>query len=286
MFKQRALSLLAVAAIAGCTSKENKSTDSAIATPAATAVPNVVNVTAKDFAFDAPDSIPAGVTTFRLTNQGPNIHHLQLLKFEEGKTLADFQAAMKVPGPPPKWVVAAGGPTPPPTGETATATLAIEPGNYAMVCFVDTPDHVPHIMKGMARALTVTAPAPNAATAPELNADVTMTLADYSFTASTPLTAGKHIIRVDNSATQPHEIAIFQLAPGKTLGDIAAWGKDFKGELPGKFVGGMAAIDPKRHGFVEVDLPAGDYALLCFVPDAKDGKPHLMHGMAQQIKVS
>lgn len=30
----------------------------------------------------------------------------------------------------------------------------------------------------------------------------------------------------------------------------------------------------------------GDYGLICFVPDAKDGKPHLVHGMVKTIKVS
>lgn len=30
----------------------------------------------------------------------------------------------------------------------------------------------------------------------------------------------------------------------------------------------------------------GDYGLMCFVADAKDGKPHLVHGMVKTIKVS
>ena len=34
-----------------------------------------------------------------------------------------------------------------------------------------------------------------------------------------------------------------------------------------------------------VDLPAGDYALLCFVPDMKDGKAHYIHGMSKRIKI-
>jgi len=33
------------------------------------------------------------------------------------------------------------------------------------------------------------------------------------------------------------------------------------------------------------DLAAGDYGFICFVPDAKDGKPHMMHGMMQQFAV-
>jgi hypothetical protein len=34
-----------------------------------------------------------------------------------------------------------------------------------------------------------------------------------------------------------------------------------------------------------VDLASGNYGLICFVPDAKDGKPHLAHGMMQDFKV-
>jgi hypothetical protein len=48
----------------------------------------------------------------------------------------------------------------------------------------------------------------------------------------------------------------------------------------------VAFIVPGRHAILDVDLAPGEYALVCFVPDAKDGKPHFMHGMATQIKVS
>jgi hypothetical protein len=34
-----------------------------------------------------------------------------------------------------------------------------------------------------------------------------------------------------------------------------------------------------------VDLPAGEYGIICFDPDAKDGKPHLAHGMIKQLSV-
>jgi uncharacterized cupredoxin-like copper-binding protein len=51
-------------------------------------------------------------------------------------------------------------------------------------------------------------------------------------------------------------------------------------------MGGVTAIASNDHGTFSVDLPAGDYGLICFVPDAKDGKPHLAHGMTKEIKVS
>ena len=48
----------------------------------------------------------------------------------------------------------------------------------------------------------------------------------------------------------------------------------------------MSGIMPGAHVFVEVDLPPGEYGLLCFLPDAKDGKPHFLHGMARSTTVS
>jgi len=260
------------------------STQASASATASGAAPNVVTVTAKDFAFDAPAQIPAGVTTFKLVNQGQQIHHLQILKFEQGKTLADYQKALKAGGPPPAWAVEVGGPNAPAPGGTFSATLNLDPGSYAFACFVDTPDHVPHIMKGMSQAFTVT-PATGTA-APEPTPDVTLTLSDYTFTLSKELTAGMHTIRIENTATQPHEVEIVRLDSGKTVDDVLMWAKDYKGPPPGQPIGGMAGIAPGRHGYFVVDLPPGDYGMICFYPDMKDGKPHFMHGMKKQFKIS
>jgi uncharacterized cupredoxin-like copper-binding protein len=35
-----------------------------------------------------------------------------------------------------------------------------------------------------------------------------------------------------------------------------------------------------------VDLTPGNYAFICFLPDAKDGKPHALHGMTKQFTIS
>src|SRR5256884_1184321 len=37
--------------------------------------PSLVTITATDYAFGVPDTIPAGLTTFRLVNQGKELHH-------------------------------------------------------------------------------------------------------------------------------------------------------------------------------------------------------------------
>jgi hypothetical protein len=49
--------------------------------------------------------------------------------------------------------------------------------------------------------------------------------------------------------------------------------------------GGLAVIDSGTSAVLAADLSPGDYGLICFMPDTKDGKPHFMHGMMSQIKV-
>jgi hypothetical protein len=274
-----------VLALAACAQNEAPAGDTtASAAPAAAAAPNMVTFTAKEFSFEGPDTIPAGLTMFHLNAAGQELHHLQLIKLEEGKTYADLEAAMKAKGPPPAWMHVYGGVNPPPPGGMAIATQTMEPGNYAVVCFVEGPDHVPHLAKGMMKPLTVAA-TPNA-NRTEPTADVTMTLNDYSFTLSKPLAAGRQMIKVENAASQPHEIVLIQLAPGKTIQDVAKWVADMKGPPPGKPIGGIPGFMKGKNTYFEVSLEPGDYGMICFVPDAKDGKPHFEHGMMQQIKVS
>jgi hypothetical protein len=201
---------------------------------------------------------------------------------EDGKTANDFFAALKS-GPFPTWASMAGGPNPPEAGDTAIATLMMEPGNYVMLCFVPSADGVPHVMKGMATPLTVSGA--SVTSRPEPRADVVMKLVDFDFELSQPLEAGRQTIRVENTGKQPHEVAIVQMKPGKTPHDYAKWGEKPIGPPPGTIYGGVSGIMPGSHAFVDVDLPAGEYGLLCFVPDAKDGKPHFVHGMAKVVKV-
>ena len=117
-------------------------------------------------------------------------------------------------------------------------------------------------------------------------ADVTITLADYSFTPSVPLTAGRHVIKLVNGAQQTHELVLVKLAPGKTPQDLLQWVEKQEGPPPGEPIGGATGIGPGGTQLMPVDLTPGEYGLFCFVPDATDGKPHFMHGMVQQITIN
>lgn len=249
--------------------------------------PAEVTIVAKDFAFEAPDTISGGVVSLKLVNQGTTYHHVQLLRLLDGKTVADLAEGLKQmqPGsPPPPWMQDVAGPNSPDPGGESHLVRELTPGNYAMICFIDTPDHVPHMMKGMMKGLTVTAPAAQVADAPA--SDVTVQMSDYNWSLSAPLTAGKHVIRIENLAQQSHELFLVRLDEGKTKDDFMKWGATYEGNVPGRSMGGVSAQASGDVTYLPVDLSAGNYLMVCFVPDAKDGKAHLMHGMIQEFSIS
>jgi hypothetical protein len=85
----------------------------------AVAKPRVVQVLAYDFAFVLPDSLAAGLTTFRLRNQGQQPHHLVLYRLESGKSLADVSRALHAGGAHPAWMLRLAGPNAVPHGGEA-----------------------------------------------------------------------------------------------------------------------------------------------------------------------
>lgn len=280
----RSLPLLPALLVLACTGGEKSAADSAVA--AAPPAPNVVNVVAKDFAFESPDTLPAGLTTFRMTNAGPAPHHVQLVRLDEGKTYAEFAAAIQSmqPGaPPPAWIHMVAGPNPGEVGQESNLTVSLQPGTYAMVCFVDVPDKVPHMAKGMMKEITVT-PATGPAAA-EPSPDVRITLKDYTWDITPALTSGHHVIRMENAGPQPHEVVMVKVAEGKTPEDVGKWAATLAGPPPFTFVGGASNMDPGQVAFWDVTLTPGTYMLICFFPDAKDGKPHADHGMVMPLTI-
>jgi uncharacterized cupredoxin-like copper-binding protein len=280
--KVAAAAVLALTA-AACSKSGDAATVSEGAPASAASAPAQLTVTAADFHFKAPRTVPAGVTTIRLVNEGPDLHHVQLVKLAAGHTVTDLTNHLVEHGEQlPEWASWVGGPNAPaPGGGVAEATLELEAGEYAMLCVIPT-DGVPHLMKGMVVPLTVT---PSSATAPEPVADVQVVLKDYGFDVSPALTAGKHTLRVTNSAAQPHEIFIVRLGQGKTAQDLLTWMQKPEGPPPAMPLGGATFLDRGEANYLTLDLAPGQYAFYCFVPDATDHQPHFAHGMVKQVTV-
>jgi hypothetical protein len=244
--------------------------------------PTTLRIVARDYAYDVPASVPSGPTRIQLVNRGQDLHHAQLVRLEQGKTLADL-ASFPHDAPPPAWVVLTGGPGAVGPGDSSAVIETLAPGNYAVLCSIPASDKVPHVTKGMAAGFTVTARG-NGATSPK--ATTAVRLVDFGFVPTAGFHAGPQLIRVRNEAAQPHEFVIFKLLPGKTATDLYQWQLTVKGAPPAHLFGGTVGLAHGAEALVDVTLEPGEYVFTCFIPDAKDGKPHFMHGMSLPFTVA
>lgn len=95
-FQLKALATLTLTGlVAACAPDGRPSTADAApadlsAAAGAPAAANVVTVTAGDFYYQAPQTIPSGLTTLRLMNSGTEFHHVQLIRIGDGHTLQEM----------------------------------------------------------------------------------------------------------------------------------------------------------------------------------------------------
>lgn len=245
--------------------------------------PAEVTVVAREYSFEGPRTVPAGFVKLRMVNRGREAHHTQLLRLAPGKTFTDFQRALQAGGPPPSWVTLVGGPGAADPGGEANATTYMPAGEYVMLCFVPAPDKKPHVMHGMIRPLTVTARKRVTGSAPR--PDASIRLVDYGFDMKLPVRAGRRTFEVWTDAPQPHEVILVRLNPGATAAQFLHWVEAPAGPPPGSFVGGVSGLSSRERAYFTANLRRGSYTLVCFVPDHKDGRPHILHGMVREITV-
>jgi hypothetical protein len=264
-------------------------------TPAALeAYPEVV-ITAADFRFELPASIPGGLTRLTMKNVGDAVHHAMFMRLNDDASLDDFEAALTQPDPGQLFATAQslGGPVAGP-GLQATTGADLTPGQYAVICAAPELDGRPHYMRGMGALVEVTEPAA-AATAPV--GDMTVDLLDFAFKLpSAQVATGPQTWKASNVGDQPHEMLVLQLAPDASVDQVTAVldmlpeaGTPTAGEAiaapraagPPPFVvlGGVAPMSPGVTAWAVLDLQAGEYALACLVPDPSSGKPHYALGM-------
>jgi plastocyanin len=257
----------------------------AASAPAAGTVQDLA-VTGKEFAFDMPATIPAGPTRITLTNAGQEEHQAQVAKLADGKTLTDLTAALaENEASALALVTLSGGPTGVQPGTAGSTTTNLAPGNYVFLCFVSGADGIPHLAKGMIAPLQVTEPA---VTADVPSGDAAVTLQDFAFVGLDKLSTGPHTVTVKNAGPQPHEATIVKLADGVAAGDLVAMFTSTTapaGPPPFTTAGGVAGIAVGDTVTMDVDLPAGNYAFVCFVPDAKTGAPHAALGMIAPLTI-
>lgn len=262
------------------------------AEPASTAA--VVEITATDYAFSAPDAIPSGWTTVRFTNDGEEPHFVFITRLPEGVTIdqyeVDLQGAFSqawymvrdegatpdeamaaIMGQMPDWAADAqmiGGPGLTAAGRTTETTLRLEPGTYALECYVKTAEGEIHYMEGMVRPILVTEER-TANTPPE--ADIRVTLSNDGMDIEGDLSAGRKTFAV-HIAENPevgygHSAHLARLDAGTELDDVIAWMDWFdpaglSPPAPAEFLGGVHFMPEGETAYFTAELTPGRYALL------------------------
>lgn len=261
-----------------------------------------VAVTAADFSFSLPETIAGGLTRLQLTNSGQDSHHLQFVKLNQGVSQQQFQDTLQETlqafpqegeaalGRIFQIVAFAGGPSGIGPGGQSEAVVDLQAGDYVLLCFIAGADGIPHLAKGMVQPLTVTAPPSDRPTEPVALA--TVGLEDFAFTGvPATLSEGTTTLKVTNQGQEPHEMTVLRLEginAQQALEILTAppGGEAPSGPPPFKDAGGFQAIMPGQSGWATLDLQAGEYIVLCFVPSpANEFAPHLALGMITSITV-
>jgi hypothetical protein len=246
-----------------------------------------LEIAASEYAFETAASVPAGPVSIRLTNEGEEEHQAQIARVAEGRTFEDVVGALSNPDPSGAFEILTfvGGPTGVMPGEEQVVASVLEPGLHVLVCFVAAPDGVPHLAKGMIAQLDVTEPAQTGSLPA---GDAELTLQDFAFVGLDSLPTGEQVVTVTNNGPQPHEATVVRLTEGVSVDDIRGMltaSPPPSGPPPWTPAGGIAAIAPESEATMTLDLEAGDYALVCFVPDPASGKAHLELGMIGGLTV-
>jgi uncharacterized cupredoxin-like copper-binding protein len=270
------------------TGSTNQSGSATQATASGPSIPSV-SISARDFTYDAPESLPSGLIRIRMQNAGQEDHQAQLFKLNAGVTTDQFQAALqRNPGAALALATAQGGPNAQKPGQAADSVQNLQPGQYMFLCFVPSADGTPHYAKGMIKPVQVAATSPAPETQFPTTAN-TVTAHDFTFDGTpASLPAGQATITFKNAGSQSHEMSLVKLNPGVTLDQLkTALSSSAPPSGPPPFTseGGMGGIAPGATGQTTVNLSAGSYALICNIPDPATGKPHVALGMLSGFTV-
>lgn len=254
----------------------------------------VVEITATDYAFRAPDAIPSGWTTIRFINDGEEAHFVLMSRLPEGKTIDDYETDLSQPfsniwealmtgevdregafamlgEAMPEWyanVQFMGGPGFIAPGGTSETTLLLDPGDYVLECYVKTEDGKIHYMEGMLRPLTVT---DEASGGTEPDADVRITLSNFLMEVEGDLSPAKHTFAVHLKENPEqgfgHNVQLARLDADTSVDELVGWMDWFNTEgvrspAPVEFLGGVHLMPVGRTAYFSADLEPGRYVFI------------------------
>lgn len=246
---------------------------------------------------NVPQQMAPGYTRFALETPADNGATLPLYRLKSGATLEELQPALEAVD---MAFSGAGDPTEAINSalEIAdiVAELDLEPGLSDGVGLVMAEgeyvlDYAPYPMEEGAmpartfRTFTVGGEV-EAETPP---ADVDVEMVDFSFVLPADISAGQQVWRVRNAGEQLHHTVMFRLNEDATLDQMMAWMETEEGPPPGEPAAYVGIMSPGYAADYTLDLTAGNYVAICFMPDHRgdaSGMPHFMLGMVQEFQVA
>lgn len=266
-----------------------------------------VEIAAYDYAFQTPEELPSGWITFILNNeQAHEIHELSFALLPENVSyreyldeyvgaweilLEEFQdgkversgISERVNELLPEWAdgvkyVNARGLVSP--GRSAEKTVYLEPGLYALDCWVKTNEGIIHLSNGMTRPLTITEESTNS---PEPSVDNILTLHENDISEQWDAEMGKHSFAVfmdadSNNNAVHNNIHLIKMSEDTDLDEVNTWMDWYKvgglrAPAPADFLGGVDNYDAipgetASYFSLEIDEP-GDYAWIVKVPEGE-----------------
>jgi surface antigen len=260
--------LLAAASISACGDDEKQASK-------ATQAAFELTGSGKNLTLSGPDTVEAGLVEIQFKNSAKGDHGLQLVRVDGDHTAADVQKAGDAWGdkgkPLPDWMHIEGGVFIGGSG-AQTAVQSLEPGKH--IAF--------DVDSDTGKEFEVTGEADGELPSTEGRIEAL----EYSFNTS-GLKAGKNRVTFANTGRQPHLALIAQIKAGKTIADVREFAKTRKGEDPLVEKGAVSTglLDGGRGQVIDLNLPKGNVALICFVSDREGGPPHVAKGMISAATV-
>jgi len=252
-------------------------------TVAAPPVNHTLVLTAHDYAFSGlPTRVSAGWVTVRMINAGKELHMFASVSVPAGMTTASLLDSL-LRGNSTKDLTEWGGPNAVAPGDTATVTMFLPAGKYAVGCFVDSPDGKTHFMKGMLGSFEVVASTDKGV--PPVS-DRTALLSTYAIAMDGgALTKGSHVIAVRNTTKATHDLLVLKVLPGHTAAQAFKWLENpYVGSPAAVPIGGTTGIHLDETTYVQARFTPGTYILVCMM--STNHKRHFMLGMKKVITVS
>jgi hypothetical protein len=245
--------------------------------------------------FEVPAQIRPGATELTLVNNLKEPTEFQLVRLDEGHTLAEFLPLLEQEGAPtPAWLHAAGGVGQTPPGQQRSTVVELEAGGYHYFSTgsAEGEGAQPQFKRGGQGSLEVTGEA-TGAKLPTTTAQVTakeLGATNYQFEVS-GLKPGANQVTFANSGGQLHHIVSVKLNEGATFAQAKQFflTENFKGRPPvdERSFDATTVVEPGERQVDTLDLEEGTYVFACFITDRAGGPPHAIKAnMLQEVKVS